>query len=299
MRKKSEFLKSSYLNNSTYLNYCERIQRIATARFKWKNTPDSWDTDFLEKTLYTNGVVGAIYIEELGDILTSVTPTGGLNIYGMPIKVTCTSSKHFHKQRYVYTGIKKLEKENCVVLIKNNPEMTSTAKLVELFCLRLYEVDRTIDVNLKQQKTPCLVLSDEKQRLTMLNLYKEYDGNQPFIFGDKNLLGDQNSIRTLSTNAPFLLDKLVEFKQSLWNELLTVLGINNINYEKRERLITAEANANNHFTNLNLYGELKCREKACEQINKYFGLNISVELNSELCNYDFSENVEKEVENVE
>ena len=299
MRKKSEFLKSSYLNNSTYLNYCERIQRIATARFKWNNIPDSWDSDFLEKILYTNGVVGAVFIEEFGNILTSVSPTGELNIYDMPTMVTCNSSKHFHIQRYVYTGIENGKKDECAVLIKNNPEMSSTANLVKLFCLRLYEVDRTIDVNLKQQKTPCLVLSDDKQRLTMLNLYKEYDGNQPFIFGDKNLLGDQNSIRTLSTNAPFLLDKLVEFKQSLWNELLTVLGINNINYEKRERLITAEANANNHFTNLNLYGELKCREKACEQINKYFGLNISVELNSELCNYDFSENVEKEVENVE
>lgn len=296
---KRKFEVSAITNNQTYYDYLYRVKKICTARFKWINIPDSWDPDFLENTLYMYGMCGVIWDNDYGNILTKIAIDGDLNIYDMPTRCNCYGI-HMHKSKYVYNGVDIADTDpdkECVVMIKNNPDMRPTVTTIELFCRRLYEIERTIDVNLKQQKTPAIITCDPKQRLTLLNLYQQYDGNQPFIFGDKNLLGEANLMRAIDTEAPYLIDKLTAHKQAVWNELLTFLGINNVNFEKKERLITAEAESNNHFINLNLMNEFKCRKRACEQINKYFGLNIDVEINKELTKTGGNvDNMDKNVE---
>ena len=159
---------------------------------------------------------------------------------------------------------------------------------MELFALRLYEAEQTAMVNIKAQKTPVLLLMDEKQRLTMENLYSQYEGNRPVIFGDKNSLGE-NVIKAINTQAPFIADKIINYKKEIWNEALTFLGINNIIVDKKERLITDEANSNNELINLNLQSYLAPRQEACRQFNEKFGFTgtnkeISVRVRSDLHN---------------
>ena len=159
---------------------------------------------------------------------------------------------------------------------------------MELFALRLYEAEQTAMVNIKAQKTPILLLMDEKQRLTMENLYSQYEGNRPVIFGDKNSLGE-NVIKAINTQAPFIADKIIDYKKEIWNEALTFLGINNIMVDKKERLIKDEANSNNELINLNLLSYLAPREEACRQFNEKFGFTgtdkeISVRVRSDLHN---------------
>ena len=159
---------------------------------------------------------------------------------------------------------------------------------MELFALRLYEAEKTADINIKAQKTPVLLLMDEKQRLTMENLYSQYEGNRPVIFGDKNSLGE-NVIKAINTQAPFIADKIIDYKKEIWNEALTFLGINNIMIDKKERLITDEANSNNERINLNLQSYLAPRQEACRQFNEKFGFTgtdkeISVRVRSDLHN---------------
>lgn len=170
----------------------------------------------------------------------------------------------------------------------NDWEQTPTALTLELFAYRLYEAERTCDVNIKAQKTPVLLLIDENQRLMMENLYSQYDGNRPFIFGDKNQLSPE-VLRAIKTEAPFIADKVMDYKKEIWNEALTFLGINNIMVDKKERLITDEANSNNELINLNLQSYLAPREEACRQFNEKFGLvgtgkEISVRVRSDLHN---------------
>ena len=141
---------------------------------------------------------------------------------------------------------------------------------------------------MKAQKTPVLLLVDEKQRLTMENLYSQYDGNKPFIYGDKKQFAP-DSIKSIRTDAPFVADKLMEYKKQIWNEALCFLGVNTLNQEKKERLITDEANSNNELINLNLQSYLVPRQRACEQFNEKFGLKgtdkeISVRVRSDLYN---------------
>lgn len=143
-----------------------------------------------------------------------------------------------------------------------------------MFARRLYNLDRIIDVNANAQKTPVLVQGTEKQRLTLLNLYKEFEGNAPFIFGDKNL--DLNALKVLKTDAPYVCDKLYTLKTQIWNEALTYLGISNINIQKKERLITDEVTRNQGGTIASRYSRLESRRQAVEKINAMFGTNIEV-----------------------
>ena len=159
---------------------------------------------------------------------------------------------------------------------------------MELFAYRLYEAEQTALINIKAQKTPILLLTDDKQRLTMENLYMKFEGNSPVIFGDKNSLGE-NVVKAINTQAPFIADKVIDYKKEIWNEALTYLGINNIMVDKKERLITDEANSNNELINLNLESYLAPRLEACRQFNEKFGFTgtdkeISVRVRSDLHN---------------
>ena len=159
---------------------------------------------------------------------------------------------------------------------------------MELFAWRLYLAQRSCDVNISGQRFPIMIVGDEKQRLTLENLYSQYDGNKPFIFGNKNSLSDIE-LKAINTETPYVTDKITEYKKEIWNEALTYLGINNIAITKKERLTENESNENNELVNLNLQAMLIPRIRACREFNELFGLTgtdkeISVRVRSDLQN---------------
>ena len=159
-------------------------------------------------------------------------------------------------------------------MIWNNSIRTNTIFDVELFAKRLTLLDRIIDVNVNGQKTPVLVQGSEKQRLTLINLYQKYDGNEPFIFGDSSL--DLNSLKTLNTGAPYVSDKIYQLKEKIWNESLTFLGISNMTINKKSRLITDEVQRSQGGTIASRFSRLEARRAAAEKINNMFGTDINV-----------------------
>lgn len=283
-----DFINSAILNADTFNDYLYRIQKICLSMFEWVNLPSSMDERWLEKCLFFQGSACLLKTEKYGFINTQCSSGGTVNIYGIPTSFNCYSYE-FNEVRRVYTGLKTDSKtdDECI-LVMNNYDRIPTISTVALFAKRLYEAERTIDVNVKAQKTPILVLCNEKQRLTLKNLYSQYDGNEPFIFGDKDQL-NADMLKSINTNAPFVAKDLMEYKKQIWNELLTFLGINNLNLEKKERLVTDEANADNELINFNLQSFLAPRQLACKQFNEKFGLigtdkEISVRVRSDLHN---------------
>lgn len=294
-RNNYQFTDSLMINDATYVDYLNRFKKIALSIFEWVNLPKSMNSIWLEKCLYYNGQAALLKDRNYGFINTNCCSNGDINIYGLPTNLNCYSIG-YSSNRKLYTGliegISDLQQNarqyyECI-LVQNNWERIPTAGSMELFALRLYEAERSCDVNIKAQKTPIMVLVDEKQRLTMQQLYNQYNGNQPFIFGDKQNLGN-DKLKAISTEAPFVADKLQEYKKEIWNEALTFLGVNNIMVDKKERLITDEANSNNELINLNLQSYLAPRQEACKQFNEKFGFTgtkneISVRVRSDLHN---------------
>lgn len=283
MRARTDLKDAVLVNNATYTDYLERFKKIAMSIFEWVNLPDSMDARYIEKCLYYLGAAGLLHTEEYGFINTKATSAGDFNIYGLPTMIQCYSYS-FNEQRRLYSGLTGTDNDinSEAILVMNNWERIPTASTIELFALRLYEAERACDVNIKSQKTPVLLLIDENQRFTMKNLYEQYDGNTPVIFGDKNQLS-MDSIKAIKTDAPFVANDIMLYKQEIWKEALTFLGINNLS-EKRERLISDETNTNNELINLNLMSYLAPRKLACKQFNEKYGLNIDVKVRSDLDN---------------
>lgn len=265
-KRDGKFWQSARRNNATYLQYYMHLTELAMSMFEWKNLPNTVDARFLELTLFEDGQIVFFKDEELGYLCLQCAVNGGFNVYRIPT----------NRRAYAVNGYQKNLTENDSVIIYNNFLRTNSMLDVRNFAERLYNIDRAIDVNINAQKTPILIKCDEQQRLTMLNTYQQYDGNQPVIFGDKAL--STNAFQVLNTGAPLVADKLYNLKTQLWNECLTYLGISNINVQKKERLITDEVTRNQGGTIASRYSRLEARRQACEQINRMFGLDIE-------CNY--------------
>lgn len=265
-RHKTNFDESLVANNRSYGFYLERLTELAISMFEWKNLPDTIDERFLELTLFSDGQAVFFKDKELGDYLAlQVLVKGKLNVYRIPI-----DRRAFAVNGYNYN----LDIKDSVI-IYNNFLRTNSYRMCVMFAKKIYNLDRIIDVNANAQKTPVLLKASEEQRLSVLNAYKEWDGNQPVIYGDKGL--DVNALTVLKTDAPYMCDKLYQLKTQYWNEALTYLGISNLNMQKKERLVADEVTRSQGGVIASRYSRLEARRQAAQKINEMFGLNIEVD----------------------
>ena len=261
-KKDRQFWESAIMNNSTFRQYYNRLVELSISMFEWKNLPDSVDPRFLELTLFTDGQAVFFQDEVMGFLALQNAMGGGFDVYRIPLK----------RRAYAVNGYQKELNENDSVIIYNNYLHTNSMLDVQMFAKRLYNLDRAIDVNANAQKTPILLLCDDSERLTLENMYMQYDGNKPVIKGVKGL--NPNAFTVLKTDAPYVADKLYQLKTQIWNEALTYLGISNINITKKERLIADEVTRNQGGTIASRYSRLQARREACKKINEMFGLDI-------------------------
>lgn len=269
-KKDRAFWESAQLNNLSYLQYYYRLVDLAISVFEWKNLPATIDARFLELCLFSRGQAVFFEDEIMGFLALPNSLSGRFNVYDLPIRRRARASNGYSKNLTV----------NDSVIIFNNYLHTNSMPDIELFARRLYQLDRTIDININAQKTPILLQCDENQRLTLTNLYKQYDGNMPFIFASNSLNID--GIKVINTGAPYLADKLTTQKIQIWNEALTYLGIPNVNVNKKERLVTDEVSRGMGGTLACRYSRLNSRQQACEQINTMFNLDVWCEYRKEV-----------------
>lgn len=269
------------LNKDYFFLYYERLKRIALNRFEWKNLPPTCNERALEETLYEHGLVGFIEDKSLGLIHGKATGNGKINFYGD------------------YTGYhiighnadtKRVDSLDDIVIVRNTQDGRSIADVLMYYANKIARIERTIDININAQKTPILITGTEENMDSLKELYNKYDGSHPAIFADKSY--DPEMFRTLTTEAPYVVDKLRQEKREVWNEALTFLGVSNVDVSKKERLITDEAQSNNEVIAIGIDLMYKWRLEACEELKEKFNIDVEVSVrNSEDIVY---EEVEKE-----
>lgn len=265
-KKRTNFSTSLAKNMISSNTYLRRLCELSMSMFKWEGFPESVDVRYLEMELFLTGQALFFKDDVLGYLALGCLANGSFDVYGEP-KVRRAYSRYSGYNSDSFT-----DKDS--IIIWNNYMRVPSAQDVMYYAQRLWDLDNTIDINARAQKTPVLIQCDEKQKLTLLNVYKEYDGNSPVLFGDKNM--DIKGFGVLKTDAPFVADKLYQLKNQIWNEALTYLGISNVSYQKRERLITDEVTRSQGGTIASRYSRLAMREQACNKINEMFGLDVSV-----------------------
>lgn len=271
------FFSSLGLNKWTYNKYWVQLLDLTLALFKYENLPDTIDPRFMELVMIAQGSVllsedpdFKVDESDSGHIATMWNYNGSLNIYGIPNK----------RHAWAYGGYNRnLTNKDSVIMWDKFSHMP-TIDTINYYAQKLWEWDNVINVNMNAQKTPLAILTNEEDRQTWLNIYAQYDGNVPIIFGTKSL--DLKEFQVLKTDAPFIADKIQDMKKNLWHEALTEIGIRNMNIAKKERLVQDEARNSMGDTNNILVNKLQSRRNALEEYNKMKGLNITVEVNENI-----------------
>lgn len=263
------FWRAEVDNDIAFINYFDRLTEIAISLFEWENLPDTIDARFLELALFRDGYAVFFKDDVIGELALRCMIGGNWSVYDIPED----------RRAYATNGYNEALTDESSVLIYNNMLHTNGLLQIQEFARRLAEIDRAIDVNVKGQRTPILLICDEKERLTLQNVYKKYDGNSPVIYADKSF--NPENLRSISTGAPYVSDKLYTLKTQIWNEALTYLGVPNLTDTKTERMVKDEVTRMQGGTIASRYSRLMARQQACEQINKMFGLDIRIDYRDE------------------
>lgn len=249
----------------SFLDY--RFRMLSLNQFKWTGLPETIEERHIERVLFDEGRVLFFKDPELGLLCLPCMEGQGVNVYGDPLTYTATGFNQCFRD---------IRHSDCV-LIENNKLRMPTSVAVSYFTRQLFEVVRTRDVNLQTLKAPFFIVTDDKSVLTFKKILEEIQKNSIAVFGDKSY-NIEEAIKVFQTGVRPMTSELTDLYHDIMNEALTYLGINNANTDKRERLITSEADSNNQFIDSCASMFLEARQRACELINKKFGLSISVEL---------------------
>ena len=258
------------ITQKTFCDYRTRLSLLARAVYEWEGLPNGIDPKHIERYLYEDGFCMFFHDEDLGWMVTRCTLSGGLNFNDEPTGITPVATN------YTPATTKEYDPRKDCVLICNNDDRIPTDDTILLYAARLAEIQRTSDINIIAQKTPVIITGSEKQKLSLKTVMRQWMGNEPLIFGDKQL--DGIDLKTLNTAAPVVFDKLTIEKNKIWNECMTFLGINNANLDKRERLVDDEVQANNEQIELSADVMLKARQAAAEAISALCGCKVTVNM---------------------
>ena len=248
-------------NNTTFQKYYNQFTLLALNMFEWDNLPEGIETRHIEKPLIEYGFSFFYNDDDYGFVCLPCTITG-FNIYSEPTQVTI-NNQIIHKTMKVDDG----------VLILNNDLRTGLYPIIMNYASRLSEIETSINTNIYQQKYPFIVECSKDNEMSVRKMIENIHENEPYILVKKKL--DLMDIKIDSLSVPYVADKLLDDKKKIENELLTLLGLNNVG-DKKERLIVDEANANNDYINRNVDLLYKNRKIACNKINEKFGLDINV-----------------------
>lgn len=261
-----------------YQETYDRFMNLAINRFKWDNLPEGLESRDIEKMLIEKGQLMAFEHEVLGLTILPCYPETDHNIYFKPTKYTVNGGNSYNRKISIDDGI----------VIRNNALGKSDRTMLENFAYRINEVEQVQDVNLFHQSMPFILPTDEKEKFTWRTIINQIKEHKLVLLVRRGLNLNNNDV--MLTPSPYLLDKLQDHKNSLMNEVLTFLGINNNNTDKKERLVVDEVNANNDFILVNIDHMFDERKKAVEQINEKFGSNITVEKREVELNGEFNSN---------
>ena len=250
-------------------------KNIAINIFEWKrksgeplsSLSEGLTSQQIEQTLYEKDG-GCLFFkdENLGYLALPVAPANALNVYFKPTKFMAIGRNY----------CKEYDLDNSV-LIKNNSINKATFAIVDYYTSKLADIELTKDLHRNAHKMPIVLECTEDTQLTAKNIFKKIRSNEPVIFKNRTRGEGEVGVNVLNANVTYINDKLEDDYHNYEARILTALGLDNYVEDKKERVQSAEVESQQEYIISSFRASLNERKKACEAINKMFGLNLSVD----------------------
>lgn len=255
--------------------YTRILTELAANRFKWSGLPDEIDVRFMELTLFYFAL-SVFYFDKQYDKFFALRggSSGWLNMIDNPQFFQVVGNNFNGK---IVSAVKEGEFTDKAIPIWSNYLRVPDLDIVTIYASKFAELDRSIEINSENARQTKFVAANENQRLSFENINRQIDEGQKSI-KVTGMPGDMAFVSALDLGVDKdMILNLHILKARLWSECMGYLGIDNANQDKKERLVSAEVDANNDQTSMVRHVNLNARRVAAEQINDYYGLNVSVE----------------------
>ena len=262
---RTKLVNSQMVNLATFEKYKRELLTLAQNVFNFKNLPTYIDNAYLNKSLLRKGAIAFFNDEVMGVIALPFTNMGKLDIYGRPEEIEVYAQNGYTRM---------LKRGEFVIMYDNNGRYPLYIDIVAC-AERIANIKRVIDINISQQKTPRVWKTTTGIEKSVQDMMNNYDGNVESVVGYDNLLTED--LQAVIAPAPFVADKLYESLEKEYAEFYSLIGISNVKFEKKERLITDEIKSSMGGTIASRYNRFNPREKAIKEINAKWDLNIEVE----------------------
>ena len=244
-------------------------KNIAINIFEWKGLEEispSLTSEIIEETLFDKGSCLFFKDDNLGYMALPVAPANQLNVYRKPTNFRAIGNN--------YT--KEYNVDNSV-LIKNNTLKKATFDIVDYYTSKLADIELTKDLHRNAHKMPIVLECTEDTQLTAKNIFKKIHSNEPVIFKNRTRGEGEVGVNVLNANVAYINDKLEDDYHNYEARILTALGLDNYVEDKKERVQSAEVESQQEYIISSFRASLNERKKACEAINKMFGLDLEVD----------------------
>lgn len=265
--------------------YIRILTELCANRFEWTGLPDSVNVRFLEMNLTWRGL--AVFYRDTNSgqfFAVQGAGSGATNFMDEPTSFTIiapdmqtTRLNAMPAYDVTPSGDVGERKDPECVPIWCNYMREPDLDVITLYATKLAKLDRSIEITADNMRKTKVVAASENERLSAMNALKQItQGDEAIFVTDGGALGSMMQVLDLGVD-PLTLPNLQIAKSKMWNECMGLLGINNANQDKKERLVAAEVGANDEQVQATRNIALNARQQACEQINRIFGQNISVD----------------------
>lgn len=249
--------------------YLSQYYSLFMNSIKWEGLTNL-ESEYVMRRLWKDGTVAIFPIKHTDRFGFCPWSQVKVNMYGEPKEVQLIDT---YSSGIVPTNIQVVDKDVCLCYVKHNHEPIVNA--VEWYIDRIVQIDMIINNNLCSQSMPFLVSANENNKSKLTAIMNKILNNELVIFAN---MSDLQQLKVDATNAPYIVDKLAEYRADIQNELFTFLGIDNNGLcEKKEKLLVDEVNSNNEIINLYNKDIRDSIQEFCDDVKEFLGFEISAE----------------------
>lgn len=226
-------------------------------------------------------------------IFTPWAPAERFNIYDY-----CTHARLINTRGVSFITEKDLEIDKDVVIIYAQKNHKSVFSSIEAKLEEIIDLEMKKRVALKAQSQPWMYTLSPEDRENAKVLQEQMEDDEPYLFAPFNA---PDKVKGITSGAPYIVDKIQQQIDGRVNEVLTILGVQNLGIdEKKEHLIVDEVNANNENVEQQSVSFKNEIEDGFERVAKCFSYKVSViDMNEQISNDQEESPEEEDDEDVE